>query len=268
MRWTLVMAAAAVATIGAAPAPPKPAPAAGPMAAPAAQGYLGDAAPDTYKILPPAPVAGTTRYEADRTIYLQTRSLKDTPRWALAQNDVNQFAILKDLSCSIGVELTQANAPKTAALIARVGRDVSRATDRPKDIYKRQRPFLIDKGETCIAQTDALARSPDYPSGHNTWGWTVGLIMAELAPDRATEILARARAFGEGRLVCGVHNLSAVEAGRLNGSIVVAGLHGSEAFRRDLEVVRKEVAAARKAGPAPDPAACAKEAEIVAKSPY
>ena len=84
----------------------------------------------------------------------------------------------------------------------------------------------------------------------------------------APALRVTARAFGEGRLVCGVHNLSAVEAGRLNGSIVVAALHGSEAFRKDLEVVRKEVAAARKAGPAPDPQACAKEAEIVAKSPY
>ncbi|MDB5464672.1 MAG: acid phosphatase [Phenylobacterium sp.] len=263
MVWKLVMAAAAIATLGAAPAPAQ-----APMAASTAQGYLGDAAPDTYKILPPAPVAGTTRYEADRAIYLGTRSLKDTPRWGLAQNDVNQLAILKDLSCAVGVELNQANAPKTVALVARVGRDVSRATDRPKDIYKRQRPYLIDEGPICIDKTDALAKSPDYPSGHNTWGWTVGLIMAELAPDRATEILARARAFGEGRLVCGVHNLSAVEAGRMNGSIVVAALHGQEAFRKDLNVVRKEVAAARKAGPTPDPAACAREAEIVAKSPY
>ena len=263
MAWKFAMAAAAVATIGAAPAP-----APTPMAAATTQGYLGDAAPDTYKILPPAPVAGTTRYEADRAIYLGTRSLKDTPRWALAQNDVNQLAILKDLSCAVGVELNPANAPKTVALIARVGRDVSVATDRPKDIYKRKRPYLIDDGPTCIEKSEALSQSPDYPSGHNTWGWTVGLIMAELAPDRATEILARARAFGEGRLVCGVHNLSAVEAGRMNGSIVVAALHGQEAFRKDLEVVRKEVAAARRAGPAPDPAVCAREAEIVAKSPY
>jgi len=266
MRRTLVIAATALATIGAAPVQ-APAPQA-PMAAPAVHGYLGDAAPDGYRILPPAPIAGTTRYEADRSIYLGTRSLKDTPRWALAQNDVNQAAILKDLACSIGVELTAANAPKTATLIARVGADVAAATNRPKDIYKRPRPFLVDKGETCIQQSEALAKSPDYPSGHNAWGWTVGLIMAELAPDRATEILMRARAFGEGRLVCGVHTLSAVEAGRLNGSIVVAGLHGNESFRKDLEVVRKEVAAARKAGPAPDPAACAKEAALVAQNPY
>jgi acid phosphatase (class A) len=279
MDWKLGMTAALAAlAIGAAPAgqtagqTAAPAAAKPPAMVPAAPNakppYLGDAIPDSYKILPPAPVAGTTRYEADRSIYLGTRSLKDTPRWALAQNDVNQAAILKDLSCAVGVELSARNAPKTAEMILRVGRDVSRATDRPKDIYKRQRPFLIDKGETCIEQSDALARSPDYPSGHNAWGWTVGLILAELAPDRATEILARARAFGEGRLVCGVHNLSAVEAGRLNASIVVAALHGQAEFRKDMDAARTEVAAARKAGPAPDPAACAQEAEVVAKSPY
>jgi acid phosphatase (class A) len=259
MMRTLGIVAAAALSLGAAPAPKPP---------PLPTGYLGAAAPDSYKILPPAPVPGTTRYEADRTIYLGTRALKDTPRWTFAQGDVDERLILKDLACAIGVELTPQNAPKTAALVRRVGLDVSRATNRPKDIYQRKRPYLVDEGPICVERTDALAKSPDYPSGHNAWGWTIGLIMTELAPDRGTEILARARAFGEGRLVCGVHTLSAVEAGRLNGSIVVAALHGQPEFRRDLEVVRKEVAAARKAGPAPDPATCAKEAELVAKSPY
>lgn len=263
MVWRLVAIAAAATMIGAAPAL-KTAP--NPPAAP--QPYLGASAPDTYKILPPAPLPGTTRYEADRTIYLETRKLKDTPRWAMAQGDVNSAGIVKGMSCAIGVELTPQNAPKTTALLFRAARDVSTATNHPKDIYKRQRPYLIDEGPICVDKTDDLARSPDYPSGHNTWGWTVGLILAELAPDRATEILSRAKAFGEGRLVCGVHNLSAVEAGRMNGSIVVAALHGSAEFRKDMDAARKEVAAARKAGPAPDTAMCAKEAELVAKSPY
>ncbi|MFL5295577.1 MAG: acid phosphatase [Phenylobacterium sp.] len=274
MDWKLAaMAAAAAVTLGAAPAPPASAPTGhgvAPMAQPPAPKppYLGDALPDSYKILPPSPVAGTPRDDADRAVFRDTRAFKDSPRWSLAQNDVDQTGILRDLSCAVGVELNAQNAPRTAALIARVGLDVSRATNRPKDIYRRPRPYLVQDGPTCIEKSDALSKSPDYPSGHNAWGWTVGLIMAELAPDRATEILTRARAFGEGRLVCGVHSLSAVEAGRLNGSIVVAGLHGSAEFRSDMDVARREVAAARKAGPAPDPAACAREAEIVAKQPY
>lgn len=237
-------------------------------AEPKPAGYLGDTAPDTYKVLPPAPVAGTTRYEADRSIYLGTRSLKDTPRWTLAQNDVDQAKIPKDMACAVGVELTPVNAPVTTRILTRLLLDDKQATDRPKDIYKRKRPYLVDEGPICVQRTDGLAASPDYPSGHNTWGWSVGLVLAELAPDRATEILLRARAFGEGRLVCGVHTLSAVEAGRMNASMVVAALHGNEAFRKDMDLARKEVATARKAGPAPDPTACAAEAELIAKSPY
>ena len=233
-------------------------------------GYLTPGEFDVTHVLEPAPQKGDPRYDTDRRIFRETRKLVGTPRYELATSDADYGApaLMRDFSCAVGVELTPQNAPKTAALVARVGVDVSRATNLPKDIYKRPRPYLVDEGPICVEKSDALAKSPDYPSGHNAWGWTIGLLMAEAAPDRATEVLSRARAFGEGRLVCGVHNLSSVEAGRLNGSIVVAALHGQEAFRKDFEAVRKEVAAARKAGPAPDPAACAKEAEIVAKSPY
>ena len=254
----LAAALAAVLTLGAAPAPAQKVP-----------GYLTEAtAPDTLKILPPAPVAGDGRYQTDRTVYLQTRILKDGPRWRLAQSDIDQGAILKDMTCALGVELTPANAPRLAALIKRLQPDVGRAVNRPKDFYKRKRPFLIDEGPICDARTQSLEASPDYPSGHSTWGWTIGLILAELAPDRASDILVRARSYGESRVVCGVHNLSAIEAGRSNASILVAALHGSPEFRADLEAARREVAGARKAGPAPEAAACAAEAELVAKSPY
>jgi acid phosphatase (class A) len=266
MRMNVVVAAvAALGLLGAkdapknaaAPAPPAP-----------VTPYLTPEDLDTSKVLPPAPVPGTTRYEADRTIYLQTRKLEGTPRWEMAKSDDNSFGIIKSMTCALGAELTPQNAPKTYALFARVGRDASAVTNRPKDIYQRKRPYLIDDGNICIAKSDALAKSPDYPSGHNTWGWTVGLLLAEIAPDRATPIMARARAFGESRLVCGVHNLNSVYMGWANGSMMVAALHGKEAFRKDLDEVRKEVAAVRKTAPAPDAAKCAAEAEIVAQNPY
>lgn len=263
MAWKLVVAAAAAAvlTMGADPAPPAKA-----LPTPL-KPYLGDAMPDTYKILPPAPVAGTVRYEADRKMFLGTRNLKDSARWALALNDDNIGGLMKDMSCALGVELNAQNAPKFMSMLPRIGRDATHATNLPKDIYKRQRPFLIDKGPICIDPNGGIAKTFDYPSGHNTYSWAIGLILAELAPDRATEILVRARAFGDSRLVCGVHNMSAVEAGRTNGSVLVAGLHGSAEFRSDMDAARAEIAAARKSGPAPDPAACAKEAPLL-KSPY
>lgn len=232
------------------------------------RGYLGEAAPDSYKILPPAPTPGTIRYQADRSAFLATRSLKDSPRWSLAAADADEAAIVKDMSCAIGMELTPQTAPKLTKVLMTARYDVRRAVNHPKDIYKRQRPYLIDEGDICVAKTDGLAKSPDYPSGHTTWGWTVGLILAELVPERSTEILTRARSFGESRLICGVHNMSAVEAGRTNGSIVVAGLHGSAVFRADMDAARKEIAALRKSAKTPDGAACAAEAVLIGKSPY
>lgn len=236
---------------------------------PAPQGYLtAETAPDTIAVLPPAPVAGTTRYEADRTTFLATRSLEGTPRWAMAQGDVPIPAIYKGMACSLGVELTAQNAPRTLGVIRRLGPDVGRAYDRPKNLYKRPRPYRTDAGAICTPRSAALDDSFDYPSGHVVYGWTLGLILAELAPDRATPILARARAFGESRLVCGVHTLAAVQAGRDTGSVLVAALHGNPEFRKDMDAARKEIAALRRAGPAPDAAACKAEAEVVAKSPY
>jgi acid phosphatase (class A) len=262
------MVSAAVAVLGATSvavaqqAAPKPA------AAPTPTGYLGDKAPDTYKILPPAPTAGTIRYEADRATFLATRSLKDGERWKLATADANEAAIVQDMACAMNMEVTPQTAPKLTKILMTMRWDVRQAVNHPKDIYKRQRPYLIDESEICVEKTAGLAASPDYPSGHTTWGWTVGLILAELLPDQSTEILSRARAFGESRLICGVHNMSAVEAGRDNGAILVAGLHGAPAFRADMDAARKELEALRKTAPKPDAAKCAAEAELIAKSPY
>jgi acid phosphatase (class A) len=244
---------------------------AAPAQAPAVQPYLApDRAPDTARILPPAPAADSPRASADRAIFRATRALKGTPRWSLAQGDADERApaMLADFSCAVGARLTEADAPRLVALLHRLRLDVVAAVNKPKDLYRRKRPFLIDKGDICLDKTPALALSPDYPSGHTTWGWTVGLVLAEAAPDRAAEILSRARAFGESRVVCGVHNASAIEAGRTNGAALFAVVDGDAAFRADLDAVRAELAAARSAGPPPDAGACQAEAALTAKSPW
>jgi acid phosphatase (class A) len=234
--------------------------------APRSKGYLPPGAIDTMQILPPAPKEGEPRYENDRKIFLATRSLKDTPRWALAQNDVDERKIVADFGCAMGFTPDPQKLPKLTALLMKLRYDVGDAVNKPKDFYQRKRPYLIDEGPICVDKTEGLAKSPDYPSGHTTWGWTVGLVLAEADPAHATAILSRARAFGESRLVCGVHNSSAIEAGRTNGAALVAALHGSKAFRDDLDGVRDEIAELRKSATAP--AQCDVEAALIAKSPY
>lgn len=232
----------------------------------APRGYLAASALDTSKVLAPAPQPGEPRYEADRKIFLASRALKDTPRWTLAQGDVDEKKILADFACALGFTPTAETTPRLVALLMKIRYDVREAVNKPKDLYKRQRPYLIDQGDICVAKTDDLAASPDYPSGHTTWGWTVGLILAEADPQHATAILVRGRSYGESRVVCGVHNASAIEAGRTNASALVAALHGAKAFRDDLDAIRAEIATAR--DKAAKPAQCDVEAALIAKTPY
>jgi acid phosphatase (class A) len=234
---------------------------------PAITGFLTpEQTPDATAIIPPAPQVGDPRNDADVAIFRATRAIQqlNPDRWALAINDDNYRpeAILKDFSCAMGVELTPQNSPRLSSLLSRAAQDAGSAGAKTKDVYKRTRPYLSNYGDICIAKSDSLARSYDYPSGHSAIGWLQGLILAQLAPDRAEKLAARARAYGESRVVCGVHNWSAVEGGRTNGASVFAALQGSVDYQRALAAAKSELAGVRKSGKAPDAAACEQEFEL------
>ncbi|HEY0300271.1 MAG TPA: phosphatase PAP2 family protein, partial [Rhizomicrobium sp.] len=200
---------------------------------------------DLTGVLQPAPVKGDVRYEADRKIFLATRALVGTPRWDLAVSDVKASPadMLRDFSCAAGVALTPDNAPRLVAFVSRAGRDTSRATKNAKDHFKRDRPFLVDAVDDAkvCEPVKELSDSFDYPSGHTTWGWTWATILAELVPERAAAILARGRAYGESRVVCGAHNASAVEAGRLSASATLSAVRASLVYQDDFKAARDEL---------------------------
>ena len=152
------------------------------------------------------------------------------------------------------VELTDAGLD----LIRRARRDVVALVRDAKAHFARPRPHLGNDAPLCVDRSEALDRSLSYPSGHATEGWTVGLVLAALMPERATALMRRGRTYGESRIVCGVHWASDVEAGRLASSALFAVLVGDPAFRADLDRARSELAAVPP-GAAPEPAACTRE---------
>jgi len=246
--------------------------AAAPKAAPAKgrTGYLTAAAmPDVAQIVPPPPAAGSARGARDREVYRATRSLKDTPRWALAlsDNDISTAGVMKAFSCSLGVGLTPASAPRLAALFGKAAVDLTAGFNTLKNLHGTQRPFQIEPGPICLPSTASIAGSSDFPSGHATFGWAMGLMLAELVPDAATAVLTRARSFGESRAVCGVHNVSAVEGGVATGTVVLAAQHSSAAFRADMDAARVELANLRAAASGA-PESCTLENQALAKNPY
>jgi acid phosphatase (class A) len=220
--------------------------------------------PGATAIIPPAPKEGEARNTADWAIFKATRALEGSERWKLAINDDNYTppAILKDFSCAMDAELTVQTAPTLSRVLSRAATDAANAAAATKDVYKRTRPYLLNEGAICIARSEGLAKSYDYPSGHASASWIEGLILAQLAPDRSEKLLARARAYGESRIVCGVHNWSAVEGGRTNAAGVFAAMQASADYQSELIRAKAELAAVRASGRKPDAAACAKEFEL------
>lgn len=232
------------------------------------EGYLAPGEIDVTAILEPAPRPGDPRYETDRRIFRATRALIGTPRWALASDDakLDTASMLRDFSCAVGVTITPEAAPRLVRVIERASADTARETNEAKAIYRRHRPFTIDKGRICQPRSelyDAKARrvSYDYPSGHTTRGWTYALVLASLTPDRTQQILERGRAYGDSRFVCGAHNESAVEAGMLSATATMAVVASKPAYQADLADARAELAALRTSGTPPQ--GCAAEADLL-----
>jgi acid phosphatase (class A) len=211
---------------------------------PALGGYLGPRRlPDHRMFLPPPPAVGSTLAAADVAIFEQTRKLENGARWQLAASDnqINHKALLADFGCAVGLDLSAVDAPALSRVLIRSRADLFPLVGAAKDAYKRPRPYVDQQAPLCIVPTDELTASGSYPSGHAATGWLYALLLAEVDTEHADAILRRGRAFGESRVVCGVHYVSDIEAGWLTASALVAELHGAPQFETDIASARAEL---------------------------
>jgi acid phosphatase (class A) len=268
--WLIVAGAAVAATVEPTGSAGSGAPG---QSAKSAPGYLATAElPDAARALGPPPGAGTGQQAGDLATYEATRKLEGTARWALAARDAGfgPGPMLRVYSCALGVTLTPKTAPRLYRLLDRLVADSEAVKGAAKAGYKRPRPFVEHGGRICVPDEAWLRRSYSYPSGHSTFSWTAGLVLEEIAPDRAGEVMARARSYGDSRVVCGVHYESDVQAGRAAASILFSAVQHKPAFRADLARAGRELArlrtraAANPAALTPDAQECAIEAEAAA----
>jgi acid phosphatase (class A) len=247
LRNLSIAAALGAATL--AQAQPRPALADPSMAAPVhtdLAGYLSADALDMKTLLGPPPAPKSPQGRADRAAFEATRSLKDSPRWKLAQqqNDLWNGAALKSYACALGHEVSDKATPRTMILLHRMELDVRTVGSPAKDFYNRTRPAIGNHKPICIPREPWLATNGSYPSGHSATGWAWALVLAEAEPANATAVLAVGRQMGDSRIVCGVHYPSDIEAGRTVAASMVARLHAEPAFADDLAAAKQELAAA------------------------
>jgi len=264
-RVATLAAALLVAACATPPAPPLSPEAIGEVRAGSGvlNGYLDRTLlPDSLALLPPPPAEGSPAAAADLDAHRATRALRGSPRWALAAQDAElRFpAAGRTFQCALDAPITAERSPNLNMVLRRTLADAGLATYRAKDRYQRTRPFVALKESTCSpAEEPRLVKDGSYPSGHSALGWAWGLVLASIAPDRADALLQRAHAYGQSRVICGVHWQSDVDAGRVMGAAAFARLQSDPTFSAQLALARAEYEALRAQG-AKAPGDCAAEA--------
>jgi len=201
---------------------------------------------DAVALLPPPPAPDSAAQRLDDARNQQYQQNTTSERWQQAALDARMRLpeAAGAFDCAAGIALSQGAAPLTEGVLRRVSIDTALTVIAPKKKYRRQRPFIVNNEAICTPDAiRQLQRDGSYPSGHAAVGWAWALVLAELMPNKADDILQRGREFGISRAVCNVHWPSDVEQGQLLASALVARLHGSSAFQADIVAARQEIAA-------------------------
>jgi acid phosphatase (class A) len=201
--------------------------------------YLRAEQVDLTRLLapPPAPGSAEDRRDLEAVLAAQRARTPDSAKAAQADAEVSVFRFAD----VIGPAFTAERLPRTAALFRQASREASAVIQIAKRHWGRPRPFDVSDDVKPVAE---LARNGAYPSGHAAFGQLAAILLAEMVPEKRAELFARGRAYGENRVVAGLHYPTDVEAGRLAATAIAAALLRDAEFSRDFAASRAEVRAA------------------------
>lgn len=196
--------------------------------------YLSPEQVDTTRFLGPPPDAAASRQEIELMLLMQSRRTPEQERRAAAdhQQSVYRFADV------MGEQFRRERLPHTTHLFALLHETANALEKQGKKKWQRVRPPQADARIRPVAK---YARSGSYPSGHATSSFLAGIVLADLVPEQSEKIFARAREFGENRVVAGVHYPSDVAAGQRLATLIAALIQQNPAYRQDYAAARSEL---------------------------
>ncbi|MGZ5961655.1 MAG: phosphatase PAP2 family protein [Rhizomicrobium sp.] len=203
--------------------------------------FLSAAYYNPAQLLPPPPADGSPEALAELRELQRIEKRRTPADFASAMidektEDVTAFAAV------MGPGFDLKSLPRTAELFDDVRNEEKFAAKLAKDFFKRNRPWIIDPKLHACATDDPPQSS--YPSGHATLGYSMAVVLAALAPEKAQSIMARAAAYAENRLVCSMHYRRDIVAGQVLGTTVAAELMTTAGFRQEFDAAREELRAA------------------------
>jgi acid phosphatase (class A) len=217
---------------------------------------LTSAEADPSRLLPPPPTDGSDNQQKElaevrRLVKTRTPERYKQAVWDSEHEDPTAFA------ATIGPGFDLNKLPATAKLLAVVMNDQSVMASKAKEYFRRKFPVAVDPSATssyhewsCDTDVKKPVDRPlrSYPSGHATMGYSVGIVLAALMPDKAQAILARAADYAYSREICGDHYHADVEASHALGTAAGIMLLNNASLKPQVAAARAELAAAHLTG--------------------
>ena len=218
----------------------------------AAIGYAGapevyidaDQLPHLLSIMPAPPAFDSPEFAFDEVRYNWGKEQRqDSVRLAIAIADAewnDLEVVLSRWQEAFGMPISESATPHIYALLVNSITTVDPMRIEPKAFYHRQRPFER-YGDTMPSHEEPFLRGEgSYPSGHSLRGWLIGLVLAQVAPERADAILSRSWDYCNSRVIVGAHWQSDVDNSRTAAGIGFCALQSSDRFRAQLIEAQQE----------------------------
>ena len=218
----------------------------------AAMGYAGtpeiyidaEQLPHLLYIMPAPPAFNSPEFAYDEVRYNWGKEQRqDSARLATAIADAewnNLEVVLSRWQEAFGMPITEAATPHIYALLVNSITTVDPMRVEPKAFYHRQRPFERYGDPMPSHEEPFLRGEGSYPSGHSLRGWLIGLVLAQVAPERAEAIMARSWEYCNSRVIVGAHWQSDVDNSRTAASVGFCALQASDHFRAQLLKAQQE----------------------------
>ena len=145
--------------------------------------YIDASTLNLVRLLPPPPAndSAETRAEIKQMLKLQKTRTKAQIARAQADADVNLARFADALGHPPGFQ--PQNLPLLQQLFRKITTDEFVVVGTGKDAFARPRPFALEPRLKPIVDKPP---NGSYPSGHTVWGHTVGLVLADMVPERRT----------------------------------------------------------------------------------
>ncbi|MFZ6758159.1 acid phosphatase [Undibacterium sp. Ji50W] len=200
------------------------------------QPYITSKDFDLSKFLAPPPAIDSLKMKEELAEVLGLQVTRTTDMAARAQADAVEN--IWRFTEVIGADFTLEKLPKLNALFIRVLASEGPITDPAKEFWRQPRPHQYSD---LVKPVVNRSKSFSYPSGHATAGTLMAVLLANMLPEKKTEIMQRGVEYANNRLIAGIHFRSDIEAGKIAGALIAANLMSRADFTADFAIARSEL---------------------------